>query len=74
MAETRDGFQYLSRKEASALLAKMGFPLAPQTLANLAANNNAGKGPPFVRFGENICRYRKDDIEAWVRSKMRRIP
>jgi hypothetical protein len=64
---------WLSRKEASAYLRGLGFPLAPATLAKMAANNNQGNGPPFTRFRWSIVRYRAADLAAWVKNQSKRV-
>ena len=64
---------FLSRKEASAYLAKIGCPLSVQTLANLAANQNAGKGPPFLRIRKKIVRYKKTSLDAWAYEHTTRV-
>jgi hypothetical protein len=58
---TRD--KVLNRKEAAAHLLKMGFPVAPRTLASLAAR---GKGPPYIRFLHRITLYEVAELEAWA--------
>jgi hypothetical protein len=63
----------LSRKEASEYLASLGWPVAHQTLANMASNNNALKGPPFVRFRWNRVAYRREDLDEWVRRQSTKI-
>lgn len=60
---------YLDRKQASAFLRSLGCKVAPQTLANLAANGNAGKGPRFTRMGWNSVLYHKDDLRRWAVSR-----
>jgi hypothetical protein len=61
-----NGKEWLTRKEATALLAELGHPMAPQTLANLAANGNKGKGPPFRRFRHKTVRYDRAALIAWA--------
>lgn len=63
MSET---IPWLTRKQASQFLASMGCPISPQTLANMAANNNALQGPSFRRTKQRIVRYHRDDLKAWV--------
>lgn len=67
------GDEFLSRKEAAKLITRMGFSMSPVTLSHMAANNNAGKGPPFVRFGWSQVKYRRRAVEAWVKSKMEEV-
>lgn len=64
---------WLSRKEASAYLKTLGFPLAPATLAKMAANGNQGNGPPFTRFRWSTVRYRMSDLAAWVEKQSERV-
>ena len=70
MAKEND---FLSRKEASAYLAKIGCPLSIQTLANLAANNNSGSGPPFLRIRKKIVRYERRALDQWAYDHIVRI-
>lgn len=64
--------EYLTRREASAYLKSIGDPLAVQTLANMAANNNAGGGPPFISIGWRTLRYPKKALNAWAAARKRR--
>jgi hypothetical protein len=73
MTDTQDGFQYMSRKEAAAYLTKNGYPIAPNTLASMAKNRNAGGGPPFIKFGWRTCRYRRDELDSWMRKRGERV-
>lgn len=61
-----DPDDYLSRKEAAKYLSSIGCPLAEGTLANMASNNNRGRGPRFVRIRWQIIRYQRRDLDAWV--------
>ena len=58
--------EWFSRKEASAYLESIGCPLAANTLAKMAENDNEGGGPPFTRIRWRIVRYRRTDLDAWV--------
>lgn len=58
--------EYLSRKEASTFLHRMGCPITPHRLAMLAVKNNSGNGPPFKRFRWRQVRYHKDDLIQWA--------
>lgn len=58
--------EMLSRKEAAEHLAALGFPVAPSTLARLAAKR---QGPPYTRFLWRIVTYKRTDVEAWARSE-----
>jgi hypothetical protein len=52
------------RKEAARYLTTRGHRISPQTLANLAANNNAGGGPGFTHVGKHAF-YDRRDLDAW---------
>jgi hypothetical protein len=60
----------LNRKEAAAYLSKMGYPVAPRTLARLATMR---KGPPYVRFMHRTVLYEKAVLEAWAKSQMTEV-
>lgn len=64
---------WLSRKEAAIYLEKIGFTISARTLEKKAANNNAGKGPPFNRLGWKTVRYRRTDLEAWAQRETTRV-
>jgi hypothetical protein len=57
----------LSRREASRLLAELGVPLTPATLAKLFCISS--DGPPVVHFGR-FPRYRAADLRAWALSRL----
>lgn len=61
--------EWLTRKEATTLLAQLGYPLATQTLANLATNDNKSGGPPFRRFRRKTVRYNRSALIAWARKQ-----
>lgn len=63
----------LTRKAASSYLSKLGCPVSPRTLANMASNDNAGKGPPFIRFRWKTVRYKRSDLDAWALKETVRI-
>lgn len=69
----REPKDWLSRKEAARYLTEIGCPIAPKTLANLASNDNAGKGPAYTLIGWGLVRYQIEDLRAWARQRMRRI-
>lgn len=60
----------MSRKEAADYVTRKFFRLATQTLANMASNNNKGRGPAFTRVGWCQVQYRRADLEAWARKRM----
>ena len=63
----------LNRKEAARYLCSIGYQIAPGTLAIMASNNNAGKGPPFIKIGWSQVKYRKRELDAWAKSRMREV-
>lgn len=65
--------EWLNRKEAAAYLTKRGRRISAQRLANMASNNNAGKGPPFTAFGWSTVYYAKADLDAWFDKTQRRV-
>lgn len=64
---------WLTRKQAAAYLAQAGFRITTGTLANKAANNNAGKGPPFERHGWKSVMYNRDELDTWRRKETQRV-
>jgi hypothetical protein len=64
---------YYNRKEAARYLTDNGLPISVQTLANMASNNNKGKGPPFDRVAWGMVRYRREDLDKWSRARTVRI-
>lgn len=67
--------EWLSRKRAASYLTARGYPISPQTLARLASNENAGKGPPFYRDpdAKRLTTYRREDLDAWREKRMVRV-
>lgn len=57
----------LSRKEAANYLTSIGCPISPKTLANLAAEDNAGGGPPFTRVRRKRVWYWREDLATWAK-------
>jgi excisionase family DNA binding protein len=43
--------------------------LSPKTLRNW---RSSGKGPPFLRFGCGLVRYRLEDVEKWLLLQLHR--
>lgn len=64
---------YLSRKQASAFLESIGCPVSVGTLGHMAANKNAGKGPPFQRCGWRTVVYAREDLIAWAKRRIVRV-
>lgn len=65
--------EWMSRKEAAHYLTKIGCPISWMTLANMASNNNSGKGPSFSRFRWSSVRYHRDDLDKWAKKEMIRV-
>lgn len=65
--------KWLTRKEAARFLSGLGCIVSTQSLANMAARDNAGRGPPFHRTGVNIVRYLETDLRGWAYSRMKRV-
>ncbi len=64
---------WLSRKEAVHYLKQLGWCVSMRTMEKWAANNNAGKGPSFTRFGWKTVKYRKEDLDAWSEARKARV-
>lgn len=64
---------WLTRKEASSYLGKIGCPVAHRTLANMAANNNAKKGPPFTQSAWTVVHYQRKDLDSWAAARIVRV-
>jgi hypothetical protein len=58
--------KYVTRKQASAVLADHGIPVAPATLATMATR---GGGPSFRKFGQRVL-YRPEDLVAWAERRL----
>lgn len=69
----REEVEWLTRKEASRFLSRIGCPVSVATLAGMAANNNAGKGPAFTRTGWRTVRYQPADLRAWANGRTTRV-
>lgn len=41
------------------------------TVAALAAWRSRGGGPRFVKINGRVCRYRKEDLDAWIAERLR---
>lgn len=57
----------LSRKEAASYLTSIGCPISPGTLANLAADDNAGGGPPFTKVRQKRVWYSREELTVWAK-------
>lgn len=64
---------WLDRKEAALFLTKIGCPVSAKRLANMASNNNAGKGPAYTRIGWAQVRYEERDLRTWAETRVVRI-
>lgn len=67
-----DQATYLSRKQAAEYLRRNNCPISHLTLANLAKNNNSGRGPSFYKDG-NRALYDPADLDEWRMKRRRRI-
>jgi hypothetical protein len=65
--------EWLARKEAANFLTLIGCPISAGRLANMASNNNAGRGPAFTRIGWKSVRYQPKDLRAWAKARSKRI-
>lgn len=65
--------EWLTRKQASGYLQAQGMPIEASTLASMASNGNAGKGPTYYRVGWNRIRYKRTDLDEWKERKMIRV-
>lgn len=63
--------EWLCRKDAARYLSRVGCPITAKTLANLAANDNRGKGPSYSQFRWGRVRYRRTDLDAWAQRERR---
>lgn len=70
MIESRN---WLNRKEAAQYLMARGIRISAKTLTNMASNNNAGRGPPFIRFRWKSVQYARVDLDAWIERERRRV-
>jgi hypothetical protein len=68
-----DDDEFMSRKEAALYLTKKGCPVSAGGLANMACNNNAGRGPSLYRFKWRTVRYKKADLDKWAAEQGERI-
>ena len=71
--ELPDASDWLTRKQASTYLRRLGLAITPKTLANMAGKNNAGGGPPFTRSSWLGVRYLKKDLQEWAQGRVERV-
>jgi len=64
---------WLTRKQAANYLISIGCAISEGTLTNMAANNNAGKGPSFTRVSWKIVRYNRADLDKWAAARCVRV-
>jgi hypothetical protein len=66
--------EWLSRKEAAIYLTRIGYRITAKTLANMAANNNKGKGPRYDRIGWSAAaRYKREHLDAWAQARTEHV-
>lgn len=68
-----DSLDRITRKEAANYLTSLGYQLSAKSLANLASNDNALKGPPFYRYGWRTIRYSREDLRIWFEARVTRV-
>jgi len=64
---------WLTRKQAAIYLTSIGCAISEGTLTNMAANNNAGRGPPFTRVSWKVIRYNRADLDDWAAKRCVRV-
>lgn len=64
---------YFNRKEAALYLSEIGCFTSHTQLRNMAANDNAGNGPPYNRIGWNRVSYYRSDLDTWAKRRMERV-
>lgn len=65
--------EWLTRKDAANYLATLGYAISADHLRNLAANNNRKNGPPYYRIRRQTIRYKREDLQKWLKSKTTRV-
>lgn len=68
-----DKAEYLDRKECAIYLSDKGFKISAKTLANIAANRNAGDGPPFHRVRWTRVFYKRTEVDAWAAERTEKV-
>lgn len=64
----------LTRRQASAYLIALGHPnMTVRALEKRASNNNAGRGPAFIRKSWKCVRYVRTDLDRWSAAQPVRI-
>lgn len=64
---------WVTRKQASRMLDEVGCATSVRRLAQMAQNNNEGKGPPFVRIRGHRIRYNVEELRKWAKDNMETI-
>jgi hypothetical protein len=64
-----DRQEYLTRGECAEFLKAQGLRMSDRHLANLAANNNAGGGPPFYRTRWSKVFYNRLEVIEWLKKE-----
>lgn len=68
-----DRQEYLTRGECAEFLRLQGLRMSERHLGNLAANNNAGGGPPFYRTRWNKVFYNRAHVVEWLKAEAKFI-
>jgi len=73
MAQPQTPQVWFSRKEAATYLTENGCRISVSHLANMAADNNVGRGPTYHRVHWHRVVYHRTDLEAWLKRRMVRV-
>lgn len=69
-----DKQEYLTRGECAEFLRAQGLRMSERHLGNLAANNNAGGGPPYYRTRWTQVFYSRVEVVEWLKEHTEHIP
>jgi hypothetical protein len=64
--------EFITRKEASTYLIQKGLRVSVRSLENFAVRNSGLRGPKFFKLDHN-CYYRIEDLDEWMKKRMRRV-
>lgn len=68
-----DKHDYLTRGQTAEYLRAQGMRCSERHLANLAANNNAGNGPPYYRTRWTKVFYSREEVAKWWLEQVERV-